>query len=247
MWDVVTFLGVFLLHSCHGNVSRWDVFNIKTPYIWAHHDLRIDQLLDESKPITVNNETCNVVHLNMIVRHGAKYPSTYKNRKITNIHERLLPFKDGPKYHEISNWINPFKKETASLLVPMGEREQQQLGERTGRRFHSLFTHYGQNVKFVSSSKSRTIDSSRNFYQGIRKSFDQMKFHKNDINNRVLRFYDRCKRRRDFWKDLNTNPWYYEILEFEKRPEFTKMREAVTARLGLNFTLSAGKVTVING
>lgn len=241
MWKSILIFVVYLIQNCCCNVGKWDVFNIKTPYIWAHHDMPYNQLVDEGRNVVVDNQTCTAVHLNMVVRHGAKSPSTYKLRKITDLYEKLLPFKDGPKYHEISNWVNPFTKESASMLVPMGQREQRNLGDRTGKRFHNLFTHYGQNVKFVSSSKTRAIDSSRFFYDGIRKSFDQMKFHKNDINNRVMRFYDRCRRRRDYWKDLNSNPWYYEILEFEKRPEFVQIREAMTARLGLNFTLSAGE------
>lgn len=236
---------VLLAHCCHGNVGKWDVFNIKTPYIWAHHDVSSDLLAEEGRSVVVDNETCMAVHVNMVVRHGAKSPSTYKLRKITNLYERLLPFKDGPKYHEISNWANPFTKETASMLVPMGHREQRNLGDRTAKRFHHLFTHHGQNVKFVSSSKTRAIDSSRYFYEGIKKSFDSMKFHKNDINNRVLRFYDRCRRRKDFRKDLGTNPWYYEILEFEKRPEFVKIQDSLKTRLGLNFSLSAGKGLVL--
>lgn len=238
VWTIVSVLLLCAHQVFSSGVGKWDVFSTKTPYNWAHPDDLLHSFVDHGTDVMFQNESCNAVHISMVVRHGARYPGPDTTLHIADLQDKLLKFKGAGKFTELDTWVNPFNTDNANELVAVGQKELYDFGYRTGMRFNALFKSGAQNVQFISSSKTRAIDSSKFFYEGMKQLHKNIGDHGNEVNDALLRFYDGCE---NYENDVETNPGYFrEVTKFEEDRDFANIKNAVKSRLGLNFTLASG-------
>ena len=243
MWptvSIVCFVSTTLLsvvHVAHSSgVGKWDVFSTKTPYNWAHPEILVDPITDQGTNVIFKNETCNAVHISMIARHGARYPGSATSKHIAGIRDTFLKSKDAAKLLELNDWVNPYTEDMANELTTVGQNELYDFGQRTGKRFRALFEAGAHNVQFLSSNKPRTIDSSKFFYKGIKQEHTNFGAHNNQLDDKLLRFYDECE---NFDNDIANKPGYFrEAIKFEESKDFAAVKEGIKTRLGLNFTFT---------
>lgn len=219
---------------CQGPIKHWDVFSAVTPYDWCNK-VKKPSLNEEFEKLE-DNKVCKAIQVNMLVRHGARYPFKADSQQIASLRDRLLRINDGPKYKDVQNWKFEYTQEIAEDLVPEGEEAQERIGQRTGIKFERLFRNKGQYLKFVSSTKSRNSDSSFHFYKGLNESVGSIGQFEEEINGSLLRFFDNCD---NFKNQLNNE----QSEKYENGNEFLKIKEKLQSQLGLDI-ISAGKFMI---
>lgn len=237
MFIFTTCISFLLINTCAGNVGKWNVFSTKTAYPWAANTQ--EPSVDEGTHVPVNSKLCKAIHVSMVVRHGARYPSDSATEEIADLQRHLLHYENGPKFKEVSNWVSPYREELASDLAPMGEKEQSDIGRRIAKKYQTLFTNSGQYVKFVSSSKERALDSSLSFYNGMKGVLTSIWRYKNQVNNSITRFYDGCENYERQVEDNDTH--FAEFIKFDETKEFLSIMRSLKTKLGLDSLLDPGK------
>lgn len=220
-------------------VGRWDVFATKTLYKWAHGD-QTPVISNEYNHVGVGNTLCKAMHVNMVVRHGARYPTLKNLNKIKVLHEKIMKSKDPGKFPQLHNWAFRYNLTLEAELVSGGIAEQNDLGNRVGTRFHHLFDTNAQYVRFVSSRKSRAKDSAKYFYNGLLDVIKKIPSFENEINNHTMRFYDGCYNYETQVEDNVTH--FKQFHDFSKTPEFINIAKALRNKLGIEFSLTEDDV-----
>ncbi|KAH3861590.1 multiple inositol polyphosphate phosphatase 1-like [Dreissena polymorpha] len=227
-------------------VSRWDVFSTKTLYRWAHDTTVPNSNSDNA--IIYNNRLCSAAHVNMVIRHGARFPT---DGSIENVHElvkKLKKNKRPDRYLEIDNWVSPYDVIEESKLNSEGVLEQSALGVRTYTRFQRLFDMNGDSAVFVSTDKQRTKASANSFFNGFFNASGECLVGEKDcffpptplkrpapslnIDDKRLRYYDSCER---FEKDSEKNKTNMaEFSKYETTADFMNIIQSIKNSLGLN-------------
>ncbi|XP_053393574.1 multiple inositol polyphosphate phosphatase 1-like [Mercenaria mercenaria] len=221
-------------------VSRWDVFASKTLYEWAH-DVKTPVFANEYNHVGVGNTLCKAIHVNMVVRHGARNPTLKNMKKIKALHEKIVKSKKPSAFPELDNWSYRYNIEREGELVNKGITEQNELGSRTGARFQHMFDTNGKYVKFVSSRKSRAKDSAKHFHGGLSDYIvNKIPTFDNEINNATMRFYDGCYNYENQVEDNITH--FKQFHDFSKTPQFINIAKALKNRLGISFSLTEDDV-----
>lgn len=212
---------------CERSLPRWDVFSTNTAYNWTVKPE--DSSDDYEYEHTTETEECRAVHVSMMVRHGARYPFEEENEIIKPFIEKIRSFPQSPLYENVVNWAYDDYLKKEEQLCSIGAQEQFQIGLRTGKRFKSLFANKGQYLKFMSSTSSRNIDSSREFFKGLTNSVeDEMEF-KNEVNGNLLRLYQRCSNYDALLDNTQTEA-------YRNSPSFSIVRETLQRRLKVSLT-----------
>lgn len=218
-------------------VGRWDVFSTKTLYEWAH-DVTDVLFANEYNHVGVGTTLCKAIHLNMVVRHGARNPTLKNMKKIKKMYEKIKNSKDPSKFPELANWKYRYDFETEGELVAKGINEQFDLGTRVMARFQHLFETNGKYIKFVSSRKSRAKDSAKYFQEGIHDYIKGIPSVQTEINNATMRFYDDCYNYEHQVEDNVTH--FKEFHDFSKTPQFLNISKSLKNKLGVTFSVTAG-------
>lgn len=218
---------------CEKPLPRLDVFSITTPYNWSN---KISEpKADASYEKIVDNKVCTAVHINMLVRHGARYPFVEDIRRMETLRQKLTALGDGPGHKAVVNWGSRYTVDGAERLSPQGAAEQYQIGRRIGLRFNSLLRNKGQYVKYVSSTKERNEHSMANFYAGLNSSVEDIGAFQTQINGSLLRYFENCP---NFEGMLHKE----ECRKYSKRPEFMDVQTKLKTRLGID-DLTPGSLT----
>ena len=159
---------LFYSQCCYGQLKKWDVFSMTTAYEWAN---------DVSNP-TKNpdfwrehgGQACHVFHVNILTRHGLRYPFQDEVQQITNLQEKLLTLPDGLNYRNRLTWGSNYTLEQAETLTRSGEIEQFKLGARTGLRYSALLENSVRQLNVVSSTRKRNRQSSTSFIKCVKNS-----------------------------------------------------------------------------
>lgn len=233
IWRLVFIVGQIVhLGSC---VVRWDVFASKTLYEWAH-DVRTPPIINEYNHIGMGNTLCKAIHVNMVVRHGARNPTKNNLVRIKDLHHKIVHSKDPNKFPELNNWVFRYDMKKEGELVSKGISELNGLGQRVGERFHHLFDTNGQYVKFVSSRKSRAKESAKYFHNGLLDFVKNIPSFNNEINNHTMRFYDDCY---NYENQVEENEAHFkQFHDFSKTSRFTNIAKSLQSKLGINFSLT---------
>lgn len=224
------------MHCCFGKVGKWDVFTTKTAYHWAHNVCEPEVDADYQK--VDGYSVCTAAQVYMVLRHGARFPTDGSTQDIAELEALLMNITDGPYYQNILNWKSNYTAQNAELLCELGKEEQFDIGRRTGLRLKSLFTKYGQHLKFVSSTKERNSQSTRHFYKGLQNVTENIAKLDNMINKTLLRFYDGCTIYENEVEDSLEH--MKEVLKYRKTNDFLHVAEKLTQDLGLPENISAG-------
>ena len=155
---------------------------------------------------------CYPVHLNMVIRHGSRYPSDGDREdidklltKLNEIHTISSPL----RYQNLTiPWNKPPEWGNAepSELSVVGEIEQYNIAKRFRSRFTQVFIkqYWNKYYKFISSDKLRTAQSAMSFSFGLfeaqgpvaSSNFQPVAiaFSGHEDNDKLLSSYDSCPR-----------------------------------------------------
>lgn len=183
---------------------------------------------------------CSPVFVNVMQRHGARFPSYSNIIRILDVHKKILDNSAflSKKYDNIKLWKNPFLIEDEKQLSIVGIAEQYALGKRYGMRFSDLLHNSGECAfKSMCTEKQRTMDSGLAFHQGLfdglaekgKAALDADLCYHPSVNSSLLRFFDECEK---YQVEVeNNDETMREFNEFKKSPHMNKMVRKVSHRL----------------
>jgi len=171
------------------------IFNAMTPYFWVK-DKYENITENEDSTITYKGETCQIVNLNLLLRHAARYPSLYWIHRMNRLHTRLKNNPQAVDRHPfLQNWTNPFPDSLEYSQSAIGDDEKIQLGRRFGLRFKQLFDGNMDRIKYSVTTKKVTYESFKTFQESLSDTLNSNNSRpKAEIKNKQLRFYSYCKK-----------------------------------------------------
>nr|XP_022316254.1 multiple inositol polyphosphate phosphatase 1-like isoform X2 [Crassostrea virginica] len=175
------------------NRNRTASFSTKTPYFWVN-DEKENIALDSETWFEHEDKTCQVVHLNAVLRHGARFPSLKWIKRMTVLHKKLTENGVDEQFPFLKTWTNPFPEESDKIIAELGQQEHEMLGERFAHRFNLLFDEDMDSIRIVTSSKQRSYASSLAFYTGLSQTVlgEVDKTKEPIVNDIEMRFHDNC-------------------------------------------------------
>ncbi|KAJ7371064.1 PHOsphatase [Desmophyllum pertusum] len=159
---LLTTVVLLLLHLQESKQSELFRFGTKTAYHFDNTSLTFP-------------EGCQPVHINMVLRHGSRYPSGGDREEIDELLTSLNKIYTVNKPFRYQNLTIPWDKPRAwsdaepSELTSVGENEQYNIAKRFRSRFPEVFVknYWNKYYKFVSSDKMRTAQSAMSFAFGL--------------------------------------------------------------------------------
>ncbi|XP_076103925.1 multiple inositol polyphosphate phosphatase 1-like [Mytilus galloprovincialis] len=207
------------LSECGTNFMK-PVFNVMTPYSWAKDRYVNDTVTDESN-VMYNGEVCQIVNLNLLMRHVARYPSLYWIRRMKNLHKMMNNNPDVVKKHKfLKTWIIPFAEENAYSMSALGNEEAATLGRTFGEKFKQLFEGKMDLIDYTITSKEVTQQSFHAFHKSLNGTIlADAPMPIPTVDDERLRFYSKCKKYRTYSDKSN--------VEYDSFVGGTKMRTVV--------------------
>lgn len=227
------------------SVGRQDVFSTNTMLMWLNTEgLHRSNYLDYNFGFAMSTTSCKGINLNMVVRNAAHFPAREIIQEAKALQEKIVAAKDPAMFAELNNWRIP-SLESAGTLMLTGMEEIYELGRRIGQGVrHGLnkFLDISKSVKFVSSSDSVAIDSSKYFYRGFVSHIDRLPTSfEPELNDTTMRFPESCYNRE---KQLQNKSAF--LKDFLREPEFTNITESLQLRLGIQMNFTEDEVFLIN-
>lgn len=218
------------------------LFGTKTPYFWVQNTT---EAIPENQYSIANYDghICQIKGLNIVFRHGARFPTLKWIQKMTNLHIKLKSnIAVISKHSFMKQWSNPYTDDEAALLSSLGKEEMLKLGERFSNRFKMALEGQLEHINFAVTYKSRTRTSYRYFYHGLNHTFPsdtQRPVPK--VENGRLRFYDSCSLFNKGVKDNDKTHIVYN--DFLNDQEMRNVTEKVRHKVGFsNLTLGKKKI-----
>ena len=113
-------------------------------------------------------EGCTLVSVELLARHGSRYPTTDVWLQITSLESLLNKYKDQLRVPWMKTWKNKIPLKSTGLLSELGISEHQRLGQNFSTMFKSALSPYNPNViRFRSTHVSRTSQSGFAFGNGM--------------------------------------------------------------------------------
>jgi len=232
-------ISLFVFCSDRGLASKTplktDMFSDKTPYHFTSRDIAIE------KP-----SGCEPVHINMVIRHGSRYPGSHRVKKMKELLEKInsfFPSNSTFRYNGLSlPWsipadiLNSASKEMSAL----GSEEMYSIAKRFLTRFPGVLKHgySNTNYSFVATDKLRSSQSAIAFAQGLFEGTGHLglaKFRPVAVkssgsydDDAVLRIFEACPK----WQKI-TAKRNSEYRKFLNGPEMRRVARNIAKRLGL--------------
>ena len=209
------------------------LFSDKTPYHFTTKEI-------EKLP------GCEPVHINMVIRHGSRYPGSHRVKKMKELLEkinRFFPSNSTFRYNGLTlPWsippdiLNSASKEMSAL----GSEEMYFIAKRFLARFPSVLKHgySNTNYSFVATDKLRSSQSATAFAQGLFEGTGHLglaKFRPVAVKSSgsydddvVLRIFEACTK----WQKI-TAKRNSEYRKFLNGPEMRRVARDIAKRLGL--------------
>lgn len=200
---------------------------------------------------------CKPLHINMVFRHGTRYPSTKDIEGMNKLEvdiERLFNKDDPVKYRELTlPWTNRFKNGPDKMLSRKGEEEMYNIAKRLLERFPTLFNrvYFGEKHHFVSTATPRTIRSASAFAFGLFEgkghlgpsNFQPVSMVTTNLTEPVLRFFDVCPVYQEKVMENRKVP-LMELHKFQRGPEMVQVKKAIADRLNVSgsFNITADHI-----
>jgi hypothetical protein len=236
----VIFLLISFFGYLYGDVSFMKpLFSTRTPYFWLKNAAEVVPENEFSTTLH-NGQTCQIEGLNLLLRHGARYPTIKWIKRMSALQTRLQSNSFINLNHPfITKWNNPFAESQEGLLSALGEKEMTMLGGRFGKRFQVLLEGKIDNIKFAVTYKNRTKSSYKYFYQGLNETFPTyISRPKATEENTRLRFYKACNKYIEEVDDNDAILTEYE--KFANGIEIGNVVQQVQNEIG-NLSLDIGK------
>ena len=238
---LLTTVLLVLLHLQDTKQSKSNRFGTKTAYQF-----------NASASSLKTPANCHPVHLNMVIRHGSRYPSDGDREEINELLTKLneiytvsSPF----RYRNLSiPWKKPPEWSNAqpSELSATGENEQYSIAKRLRSRFTQVFVkkYWNKYYKFVSSDKLRTAQSAMSFAFGLFEAQGPVasskfqpvaiSFSGREKTDKLLSSYDSCPRYEVDVKEHGVT----EVETFMEGPEVKNLTRRLEQRLQVTGKLS---------
>ena len=222
----------FVVAETYANCYNENLFSTKTPYSLVQNlDVSIE------KPL----ETCTPVHINMIHRHGHRYPSIKDMKNMKEVGD-ILNNVNPPSTTNINlPWNLPYTFEQDKILTNVGEAELFGIGKRIVARFPEIFENKYTpfNYTFQSTCKLRCTHSAISLAAGLfdgKGHLGEGKYQPVTLethpchSDKVLRFFDHCEKYLDHVVRKNADK--EEMKKFQKSPTVTKVIDKINRKLG---------------
>ena len=212
-------------------------FSTKTPYKYEENT---DVVVEKPK-------RCRATQLNMVFRHGTRYPSENDIIKIDKMLGVLKRFQHNKEFVKALSKINvtlenPYKVNLEKDLAAVGDNELYNIGKRYQKRFPELLENNFRvnEFKFKSTCKARSSQSAYAFALGFLEGYGPIGNDKvqpvpieiNPCNNdSSLRYYDLCTKYQKRVEDNDTA--LIEETKFMSGKEVNGVVEKVKANLQL--------------
>ena len=217
--------------SCYSK----NLFSTKTPY-------SLVQNLDVSirKPL----ETCIPVHINMIHRHGHRYPSIKDMKNMMEVGDILNAANPVNTTNLDLPWKLPYTFEQDKILTDVGEKELFEIGKRIVARFPTMFEpkYTPFNYTFQSTCKLRCTHSAISLAAGLFDGKGHLgagKYQPISLethpchSDKVLRFFDHCNKYLDHVIEKDAGK--HEMKKFQKSPLVAKVIDKIKRKLGYDY------------
>ena len=219
------------------NVGQKLGFSTKTPYKF-----------EENLSTEIHRpEGCVAAQLNMVFRHGTRYPSAKDIGKIDKMLDTMKGFaKDKEFKAQLArlgiDLVNPYSLVEEKELATVGDLEAYNIGKRFRLRFPELFDKKFRafDFKFVSTCKSRCSQSASAFAMGFLQGhgpIGQEKYQPAALEmkpcnqDKDLRFFDMCEK---YIEDVADNETaMIEVEKFLNGSEVASVIEKVKGKLKL--------------
>jgi len=224
---------IWICSICDAAIQNHIYFGKQTPYSLIENE--------NTNIVSPNLSDCKSVQINMIHRHGNRYPSNDDVEDILSMSKKINTAKS-ITINLTLPWSIPFSGKEDTIMSNAGEYELYNIGVRLRKRFPALFVkdYSPLNYKFDSACKLRNVHSSNSLAAGL---FDNQgnlgprKLQSIAIGvhpcrqNPVLRFYDDCQNYETKVRDNKTA--FIEYSKFIEGPEVKSVMKKVQQRLGL--------------
>lgn len=181
---------------------------------------------------------CKPRYIDMLVRHGTRYPSKKDVKKIDAMLSVVNSFFDKSKPFVYGNlklpWKNHFVVEKDKILTNIGKEEMKNLSGRIFTRLPELFNPQNtqESLRFYSTDTSRTIESASAFTSGLFGDGSNVSIISVDKDkDHLLRFFDQCPRYKRRVSENKTA--LYHTKRFREGSEMNAVLKKVVAKLGL--------------
>ncbi|XP_074647920.1 multiple inositol polyphosphate phosphatase 1-like [Tubulanus polymorphus] len=211
-------------------------------------DLYRGGMLYASNPAADLPKFCRPVHVNVVLRHGTRFPSAKTGRVLRSFVDEFGDKITNPIYKVFRNWTPMYAGDQVKLLSGVGRKEMKGLGKRLFTKYRSLFetpdgggdAEYDdirEIISYASSDLPRTQNSAKYFMKGMKEAL----YLPNDFNFNVaiesdsLRFYDRCTK---FVDSVERNKTAFaEFKKYKFGDEMRSLALKVAERLGIDADL----------
>ena len=235
----VRWLACTLILTCHLNRYACVLAEFSTKEVYPSD-------LASTSSLELNDDNCVALRLDLVARHGTRYPSSSTFRDISDLERTLLSLKpflpsSGP-LSWMATWTNPFTVGESGQLAPRGQMEHYHMSKRYFRRLPVLIgnEYYSPvNFTFMSTGKPRCLQSASSFAFGLfegsgmlgKSHFQPTAVFSKDLeHDPLLRFYDMCP----LYKQTKTSPQAtVESRKFLDGPEMERVTQRVNSLLGL--------------
>ena len=241
---MVCFVSSSIISSPTSVDHLYGLFSTKTPYSFVEND---------NLTIIKPQEECKPIHINMVHRHGHRYPSSGTLKEYADLSRKInhgqVP---DPGLNFSLPWFTPFTTQQRSHLTRVGEAELYHLGKRIKARFPDIFKGHDYSpwrYTFMSTNKERTIHSSNSLASGIFEGAGSLAsggiqpisvvVNSKDPNDKVLRFYDACP---NFVANIEDNDQVIEeFLKFQSEQVMRQVKDKVERKLNITTTGKTGE------
>ena len=229
--------------SSNGVDNLYGLFSTKTPYSYVEND---------NLTIIKPQEECKPIHINMVHRHGHRYPSSGSLKDYADLSQKINQGqKLDPDLNFTLPWFTPFSLQQKSHLTRVGESELYHLAKRIKTRFPDIFKDHDYlpwTYNFMSTNKERTIHSSNSLASGLfeesgslaNRSIQPISIvvSSKDPNDTLLRFYNACP---NFVANIEGNDQVMaEFLKFQSGQTMQQVKDKVARKLNLTATGNTG-------
>jgi multiple inositol-polyphosphate phosphatase/2,3-bisphosphoglycerate 3-phosphatase len=186
---------------------------------------------------------CTALHLNMVFRHGTRYPSWKDIKGMSELADYINQFHDkDTSYGNMKlPWFNHFKYGD-KFLAEVGAEELYNISKRIRQRFQSLFTpkYSGEQHYFVSTMTPRASQSASAFAFGLFEGtgnlgpskFQPVAITTTNLTEPALRFFDACSEYKQK-VSKNKNISLTEFHKFGEGPEMVNLKHVLASRLNI--------------
>lgn len=190
-------------------MSRWIIF-LSVVVLVVQCDWNVQEHLGTKTPYWSENSTtptpvpagCNIVHLDLLCRHGARYPSSGDIKSLNTLTSLIKQYNAqiSDNYPYIKAWTNPYDQ--AGILDLAGQQELYQMGMRFNATYYPLLSqeYYPDVYVMQSTQVSRAGVSASAFAQGYLQGqgnlgpnhFEPTFIYSDTDTLDILRFFDNC-------------------------------------------------------